>query len=61
MQSVVQPPKIVIIGAGSAVFGQRAVSAILRSPQLRGAHLCLVDVDTEALELMTQLAELMNT
>ena len=32
-------PKIVIIGAGSAVFGQRAISAILRSEVLKGTEL----------------------
>ena len=55
-----KPPKIVIIGAGSAVFGQRAISAILRSERLRGSELYLVDVDEGPLELMTRLAELMN-
>ncbi len=55
-----RPPKIVIIGAGSAVFGQRAISAILRSPVLRGAELQLVDIDPEPLELMAKLAETMN-
>ncbi len=54
------PPKIVILGAGSAVFGQRAISAILRSERLRGADLHLVDIDEQPLELMTQLAEVMN-
>ncbi len=55
-----KPPKIVIIGAGSAVFGQRAISAILRSERLRGSELYLVDLDEGPLELMTRLAELMN-
>ncbi len=55
-----RPPKIVIIGAGSAVFGQRAVAAILRSPVLEGAELQLVDTDPEPLELMAELAETMN-
>ena len=53
-------PKIVIIGAGSAVFGQRAIAAILRSPVLRNAELHLVDTDPEPLELMAELAETMN-
>lgn len=55
-----RPPKIVIIGAGSAVFGQRAVAAILRSPVLKGAELQLVDTDPEPLELMAELSETMN-
>jgi alpha-galactosidase len=50
----------VIIGAGSAVFGARALAAILRSERLRGADLRLVDVDGPALELMTRLAEVLN-
>lgn len=53
-------PKIVIIGAGSAVFGQRAISAILRSERLNGTELVLVDTDPEPLELMARLAETMN-
>ncbi|MFP4331244.1 MAG: hypothetical protein ACLFP6_11055 [Spirochaetaceae bacterium] len=56
-----RPPKIVIIGAGSAVFGQRAISAILRSERLRGSELYLVDTDAGPLELMTKLAEKMNS
>jgi alpha-galactosidase len=54
-------PKIVIIGAGSAVFGQRAISAILRSEVLHGTELHLVDTDPEPLELMADLAETMNS
>jgi alpha-galactosidase len=55
-----QPPNIVIIGAGSAVFGLRALSAILRSERLRGVELQLVDIDKAALDLMTRLAEVLN-
>ncbi len=55
-----RPPKIVIIGAGSAVFGQRAISAILRSERMKGVELELVDIDEVPLELMTKLAEKMN-
>lgn len=53
-------PVIVIIGAGSAVFGQRAISAILRSEHLKGTDLRLVDTDESALELMYNLAQVMN-
>lgn len=53
-------PIIVLIGAGSAVFGQRAISAILRSDRMRGVDLRLVDTDASALQLMTDLAEVMN-
>ena len=53
-------PVIVILGAGSAVFGQRAISAILRSERMRGVDLRLVDTDPAALDLMYKLAEVMN-
>ena len=55
-----KPPKIVYIGAGSAVFGLKALSAILRSERLRGAELQLVDIDESALATMTDLAGVMN-
>lgn len=57
---MMKPPKIVIIGAGSAVFGLRALAAILRSERLRGCELQLVDIDEAALELMQHAAEVMN-
>ena len=55
-----KPPKVVIIGAGSAVFGLKALASIIRSERLRGLELWLVDIDEPALELMTNLAEKMN-
>lgn len=55
-----RPPKIVIIGAGSAVFGVRALAAILRSERLRGCELQLVDIDGPALALMAELAGVLN-
>ncbi len=55
-----KPPKIVYIGAGSAVFGLKALSSILRSERLRGVQLELVDIDEPSLETMTGLAEVMN-
>jgi alpha-galactosidase len=55
-----KPPKIVIIGAGSAVFGLKALASIIRSKRLRGTELQLVDIDEPALNTMTRLAELMN-
>ena len=57
---MVRPPKIVIIGAGSAIFGLGAMSTLLRAERLRGAELALVDIDEPALETMTALAETMN-
>lgn len=54
------PPKIVVIGAGSAIFGLGALSTMMQSPLLRGAQLCLCDIDEQGLHTMTRLAELMN-
>jgi alpha-galactosidase len=54
------PPKIVCIGAGSAVFGLSNMATIVRSRRLRGAELVLVDVDEAGLKTMTRLAHVMN-
>jgi alpha-galactosidase len=54
------PTKIVIIGAGSAIFGLNTVAALTRSERLRGSHLALVDRNAEALALMRRLAERLN-
>lgn len=53
-------PKIVVLGAGSAVFGLTTLATIMRSERLRGAELGLVDIDAPALKTMTDLAERMN-
>ena len=55
-----KPPKIVIIGAGSAIFGLGALVRLLRSERLRGAELALVDTREDGLLLMTALAEKLN-
>jgi alpha-galactosidase len=52
--------KIVIIGAGSAIFGLNTLAALMRSETLRGSHLALVDCNAEALTLMGRLAERLN-
>jgi len=57
---MVKPPKIVLIGAGSAVFGLKALASVIRSKRLRGCEFWLVDIDEEPLELMTGLAHKMN-
>ncbi len=57
---MVKPPKIVVIGAGSAIFGLGAMSTLIRSERLRGAELALVDINESALETMTALAEKLN-
>ncbi|MBN1963682.1 MAG: hypothetical protein JW910_03480, partial [Anaerolineae bacterium] len=54
---MVKPPKIVVIGAGSAIFGLGAMATLIRSERLRGATLALVDVDEAALDLMVRLAQ----
>ncbi len=54
------PPKIVILGAGSAIFGLGAMATLIRAERLRGAELVLVDIDEPALEISMALAEKMN-
>jgi alpha-galactosidase len=53
-------PKIVVLGAGSAVFGLKAVGTILRSEKLRGSEVCFVDIDEAALTNVVKLAEKAN-
>ncbi len=54
------PTKIVVIGAGSASFGENTLSAILRSKKLKGSTLVLVDRNPEMLEIVHQLANRLN-
>ena len=54
------PTKIVVIGAGSASFGENTLSALMRSPKLRGSTLALVDRNPETLEIVRSLAERLN-
>jgi alpha-galactosidase len=53
-------PKVVIIGAGSAVFGLGTLATLVRSPRLRGGTLVLVDLDSEGLGLIDALARRLN-
>ncbi|HRE47412.1 MAG TPA: DegT/DnrJ/EryC1/StrS family aminotransferase, partial [Aggregatilineales bacterium] len=55
-----RPPKIVIIGAGSAIFGLGALSTMIQSPHLHGAEFALCDIDEAGLATMTALAHKMN-
>ena len=48
--------KIVLIGAGSAMFTQGLVADLILSPQLGPYHLCLVDIDPDALAVAVGLA-----
>ncbi len=54
------PTKIVVIGAGSAIFGLNTLAALMRSERLRGSHLALVDLNAEALAGMGRLAGRLN-
>ena len=56
-----KPPKIVVIGAGSAIFGTGALATLIRSAQLCGATLALCDTNAQTLETMLRLAKRMNT
>jgi alpha-galactosidase len=53
--------KIVVIGAGSASFGLSTLGAILRTPELKGSELRLIDKNEEGLATITKLAEKANT
>jgi alpha-galactosidase len=54
------PTKIVVIGAGSASFGENTLSALVRSHSLRGSTLALVDRNPETLDTVHRLAERLN-
>src|SRR3990172_7968298 len=53
-------PKITVIGAGSASFGENTLSAILRSKKLRGSALALVDSNARSLDIVHRLAIRLN-
>jgi alpha-galactosidase len=54
------PTKIVVIGAGSASFGENTLSALIGSTKLRGSTLALVDRNIETLEIIKRLADRLN-
>ncbi len=54
------PTKIVVTGAGSAQFGENTLSALIRSPKLRGSSLALVDRNASSLDIVTRLADRLN-
>ena len=54
------PAKIVVIGAGSAIFGLNTLAALMGSERLRGSSLALVDLNAETLALVARLAERLN-
>jgi alpha-galactosidase len=51
---------IVVIGAGSASFGLTNLGAILRTPELKGSELRLVDSNEAGLGMITKLAKRLN-
>jgi alpha-galactosidase len=53
-------PKVVIIGAGSTIFGLNTLVTLVRSPRLRGSTLSLVDLNAEGLSLIDALARRLN-
>jgi alpha-galactosidase len=53
--------KIVCIGAGSFSFGLSTLITLLKSDVLRGSEIALVDRDPKALDLISQLAQWLNT
>ncbi len=48
--------KISIVGAGSAVFSLRLVSDLYKTPSLKGATVCLMDIDDQRLSAVQTLA-----
>lgn len=54
------PTKITVIGAGSAIFGENTLSAIMRSKKLRGSTLALVDKNADSLDIVHRLANRLN-
>ena len=54
------PTKITVIGAGSASFGENTLSAIMRSKNLCGSTLALVDRNADSLDIVNRLAQRLN-
>jgi alpha-galactosidase len=54
------PAKIVVIGAGSASFGENTLSALIHSKKLRASTLALVDRNKATLDTVKRLAERLN-
>ena len=55
-----ETPKVVILGAGSAIFGLGTLATLVAHPRLRGGTLALVDVNAEGLALIDKLARRLN-
>jgi alpha-galactosidase len=55
-----QKPKIVIIGAGSAIFGLSMIKDAFSTKELWGSELVFVDIDRPAVEKMATAAQRIN-
>jgi alpha-galactosidase len=51
------PTKIVLVGAGSAQFGENTLSALMRSKKLCGSTIALVDRNPASLDIVKRLAD----
>jgi alpha-galactosidase len=56
----VSKSKIVVVGAGSSEFGLDSLAGVLRTPELHGLELALVDIDADKLRVVKALADRMN-
>lgn len=56
-EELVNNPKIVAIGAGSASFSLEALGRILNQPEFQKATLCMVDTNEESLKTVYTLAK----
>ncbi len=54
------PTKIVLVGAGSAQFGENTLSALMRSKKLCGSSIALVDRNPSSLDIVKRLADRLN-
>ncbi len=54
------PTKIVLVGAGSAQFGENTLSALMRSKKLCGSTIALVDRNPSSLDIVKRLADRLN-
>src|SRR5512140_399892 len=54
------PTKIVLVGAGSAQFGENTLSALMRSKKLCGSTIALVDRNAASLDSVKRLADRLN-
>jgi alpha-galactosidase len=60
MQNHRTTQKIVVIGVGSASFGPTILATLIRNEALHGSHLALVDLNSKALAVATEVAGRMN-